>query len=299
MECQLSLKQNNMKVLKDISLAKYTTFRTGGKAQNFIRPNSMAEFEKAIDKVSQSGECLYILGGGSNVLISDNDLKGFVILTDRLKKIKKSGQFIIAETGVSISKLCYYFFLHGIEGLEFAYGLPGTIGGAVFMNARCYGGEISDFIDHIQIREKGKTFILDKQNIGFGYKKSIFQNEGKYILNIFFKTGKANRFSILKKMLKNKNNRQKKGEYVFPSAGCIFKNDYSIGIPAGRIIEECGLKGLTVGGAKVYDKHANFIINHNQATSDDIYQLIRIIEEKVYEQKKIRLQREVRLLGEF
>ena len=288
-----------MKVLKNISLAKYTTFRTGGKAQYFIRPNTIKEFEEAIDYVNSNEGTVYILGGGSNVLISDRDLKGYVILTDRLKKIKIYHNYIMAETGVSVSRLCRYFCRHGLTGLEFAYGLPGTIGGAVFMNARCYGGEISDIIEQVQIREKGKTSLLEKNKLGFEYKKSIFQNTSTYILKIFFKTEKSNRFSIYRKMNENRKKRNIKGEYLFPSAGCIFKNDYSIGIPSGRIIEECGLKGLTVGGAKVYDRHANFIVNFNKATSHDIYQLIRIIEDTVYKQKKIKLQREVQIIGEF
>jgi UDP-N-acetylmuramate dehydrogenase len=239
------------------------------------------------------------MGGGANLLVSDNGFRGMVISTARLKKVAIDGESVVAESGISVDKLNLKLLNRSLSGMEFSAGLPGSLGGSIYMNAKAYGGEFSSITEFVEIiNEKLVPEKILKADLDYSYKSSIFmKRSGVFIFRIGLKLHKGDKKEIRNSYEKNKNDRSAKGQFEFPSAGCIFKNNYDIGIPTGKIIEELGLKGMSIGGAEVFTRHANFIINKNNASATDVMTLIEFIEKKVYEKKGIRLEREVQLLG--
>jgi len=291
----------NLKIIKDLSLAKYTTFKIGGRAKYSCFPSNPEEIKLAFLFAQENNLPYFIIGGGANLLISDKGYNGLIIFTHRLNKYKVKNNCIETESGITLTKLNRIALFNFLSGLEFSNGLPGSIGGAVFMNARCYGKEFSDIVESvIAIDKTGNIIQLNKKEIFYAYKKTYFMdNRDLFIYKVILKLEKSKFFKILKEANKNKKDRIKKGQFLYPSAGCIFKNDYSIGIPSGKIIEDLGLKGVKIGGAKVYEKHANFIINYKNAKANDVFELIKFIENSVYERKGYKLEKEVQLLGDF
>lgn len=291
----------NLKIIRDFPLAKWTSFKIGGDAKYAYFPKNIEDVKELLNFAKDNNIPYFIIGGGANLLVSEKGYNGLIIFTHKLNKYKVNRSIIEVESGLSVNKLNRIALLYSLSGLEFSNGLPGSIGGAVFMNARVYGKEFSDVVESVLIIDKeGKIITLTKNEIFYAYKKTYFMdNRDIFIYKVNLKLEKGNFFNILKESYKNKKDRIKKGQFLFPSAGCIFKNDYNIGIPSGKIIEDAGLKGYRIGGAKVYEKHANFIINYDNATSYDVLQLIKFIEKTVYEKKGYKLEREVQLLGDF
>ena len=183
----------------------------------------------------------------------------------------------------------------GLSGMEFAGGLPGSIGGAVYMNARCYGSEFADIVSAVTIlKENGEMEILEKNKLDYAYKQSVFMKHPNWcVFSVEFALKKADKKSIWAVYHTNYLDRKNKGQFAYPSAGCAFKNDYSLGVSAGKIIDECGLKGKYIGGAEVYTKHANFIINKQNASSEDVRTLIAFVAEEVQRQKQVSLEKEL------
>lgn len=289
-----------LKIYRDYPLAKLTTFRVGGKAEFFCKPRNYKEITEAFDFAKRNRLKTFILGGGANLLISDKGIKGVVISTRRLRKFSFTDETTLrAGSGLSIRKLNKILIKKGFSGLEFSCGLPGTLGGAVFMNARCYSREFSDVIKEVTvINEKMELEILRINDINYSYKESVFmKRENLFILDVTLSIKKGDKKTIKSESYKNLKDRKSKGQYRYPSAGCIFKNDYMIGIPSGKIIEDLGLKGFSIGGAEVYRKHANFIINKKKATPDDILNLIQHVEKEAFDKKGYKLEREVRVIG--
>ncbi|MDH5680922.1 MAG: UDP-N-acetylmuramate dehydrogenase, partial [Spirochaetota bacterium] len=220
------------------------------------------------------------------------------ISTLRLDKLKLNPESITVQSGVVNSTLSEFACDNSITGFEFLYGMPGTVGGSTLMNARAFGRSMSDIILSVTAIDtdfQPKTFL--NSDIGFDYKKSLFQTGDHLIYEVTFSAQRGQQDSINSTMLSNKEKRLSTGQYLFPSAGCVFKNDYNLGEPTGKIIDDLGLKGERVGDAEIYSKHANFIINHGNATSDDVLALINRIKLRAKQEKNIDLECEIRFLG--
>ncbi|MBP5450067.1 MAG: UDP-N-acetylmuramate dehydrogenase [Spirochaetales bacterium] len=285
-------------IQQNISLKDFTTFKIGGNARYFAEPSNIDEVSAAFQFAKQQHLIVCILGGGANTLVPDEGYNGLVICTRHLNHIWTDGDRIIAECGVSVDEFVDFAAKQGLSGAEFAAGLPGSIGGAIYMNARCYGSEFADIVESVRFIRSGENDIteLSHDEIGYAYKHSCFMNmPDVLIVEATFRMKKENQIAILEKNNDNRSDRKKKGQYDFPSAGCIFKNNYEIGIPAGKLIEEAGLKGCSIGGAKVYERHANFIINAHNSTAKDVQQLIHQIQQTL-DQKGYHLEPEVRIL---
>lgn len=291
------------KIKKNITLASYTTFCIGGPASYFIEPETLNEYKGCISWALKRAIPFYMLGGGANILIHDNGYRGLIINTKRLNTIEIEDTTVVAECGVMVDTLVDVSLQYSLSGIEFAAGLPGTVGGALFINASAFNGAFSDIVQKVHtlhVKDRAvKEKILQKGDLRFSYKESIFQNMNYFVYKVILNLTKGSHSEIHSKIEQNRKKRIEMGQYIYPNAGCIFKNDYTIGKPAGRIIEEAGLKGIRIGKAEVYQKHANFIINRGNATAGDVYLLIKLIEDEVYKRTGIKLEREIFLLGDW
>ena len=281
-------KLENITVYKDKNVGSLTGYKTGGNADLLIYPKTSQELITTINTVK--GICPYfVLGGGNNVLVSDKGFRGAVIHTKNLNDKEIKGNLYVAECGVKMQTVIEDMSLNSLGGLEFAVGIPSTVGGAVCMNAGCYSKSVGDAVCYV-VTESG---IISKDRCDFAYRSSRFLKGEETIIKVCFSLKPSEPDVIEEKLLAYKSFRKNpKGK----SCGSVFKND---GYYAGKIIDECGLKGLSVGGAKVPQEHANFIIADGSATSQDIYKLIAKIKDKVYEKRGIKLAEELVYLGEF
>ncbi|MBQ3235864.1 MAG: UDP-N-acetylmuramate dehydrogenase [Clostridia bacterium] len=277
-----------VEVVKDFPIGKYSRYKTGGYCDIAIFPKSEEEFKNAVSIVR--GICpLEIVGAGTNLLVSDGGFQGAVILTEKMLSTKQSGNLYVAESGVKLSSVIRDLALNSLSGLEFAVGIPASVGGAVCMNAGCYGKSVGDYVRYV-VTENG---TLTKGDCEFGYRTSRFLKEKTAIIKVCFALNPSEP-EVIEEKLKSYSNmrRNPKGK----SCGSVFKNE---GYFAGRVIDECGLKGYCKGGARVSEEHANFIIASDGATSQNIYDLIKTIKEKVYEKRQIVLSEELVYLGKF
>jgi len=291
------------KIKRDVPLYKYTTFKIGGPADYFIEIEDEDEFTNAILWAIKKNIKYFVLGKGANILVNDNGYNGLVIYTGKYNKISSSKGDVIAQCGVLIDDLVDYALDNSLSGIEFLAGMPGTVGGAIYMNARAYGGEISSIVKESKVlivdkkARKIEKVLIQKGKMDFSYKKSVFQKGNIFLLEARFGLKVGNTDEIMEKVSRIRALRKEKGEYLFPSAGCIFKNDYSVGKSSGKIIDECGLKEARIGDAEVFENHANFIVNKGNATANDVYKLIKLIEKEVKRKTGIKLEREIILLG--
>ncbi len=289
------------RIQHSVSLAPYTTFRIGGPATYFIQPVSIEEFGVALEWALGKKIPFFVLGGGANILVHDRGFDGLVIHTGKLTGIAVEKQSIHAECGLAVDRLVDTAMNHGLSGLEFAAGLPGTVGGALFMNARAYEGEFSAIVSSVQaLQIRGKRAhktILKRDDLEFSYKQSVFQGKEYYVYSVHLLLASVdiNRIQLKSEQIRQK--RREAGQFVFPNAGCIFKNNYVVGIPTGLIIDELGLKATRIGDAEVYRKHGNFIINRGSATAEDVHRLIQLLESRLEEHLGVRMEREINLIG--
>lgn len=277
-------------------MKKHSGFKTGGDADIFVT----AKDEKSLACVLETANALkvpmFILGNGSNLLVSDKGIEGAVISLSDFNKIEVKGNKIIAKSGAPLSALCVEAAKAGLSGLEFAYGIPGSVGGAVYMNAGAYGGEISDVIVSAEyLTQDGKKGKLSKAEMALGYRKSAFMENGFIITEATFTLKKDNPKDIWDRMISLMEKRKKKQPLEYPSGGSTFKRPE--GYYAGALIEENGLKGFSVGGAQVSEKHAGFVINKNDATTDDILEVMEQVKQKVKEATGVTLEPEVIFVG--
>jgi UDP-N-acetylmuramate dehydrogenase len=288
-------------ILKAVPLAPYTTFNIGGPARYFVQPDSIDRFSEAIQWALKRGIDHFVLGGGANLLIHDEGFDGLIIHTGRLTSISVEGCSMQVECGLTIDELVDASLENGLSGLEFAAGLPGTVGGALFMNARAYEGEFSTVVASVRaLKREGsrvRETLMHNEELRFSYKRSIFQEGGYYVYSVGLTLSSADRRTIGSKIDAIRRKRRDAGQFLFPNAGCIFKNNYDVGKPTGRIIDELGLKGMSIGDAEVYREHGNFIINRGSASAVDVYRLIQLIEERIQEELGLRLEREINLIG--
>jgi UDP-N-acetylmuramate dehydrogenase len=287
----------NLRFKKNINLASYTAFKIGGSVKYFFTAKTKKELIEAIKESKRMKIPIFILGGGSNLLVSDDGFKGLVIKIQNFK-LKNKGSKIFVEAGVPLSKIVGESVKRGLSGLEWAGGIYGTVGGAIRGNAGAFGGEIKDVIEKVEIYDvkTDKIRIFESNKCFFKYRESIFKKrKNLIILSAVFnlKNGEKNK---IKKETKNYLDYRKKNHPLdFPSAGSVFKNP--VGKSAGELIEKCGLKGKIIGKAQISFKHSNFIINLGGAKSKDVISLINLAKEKVKEKFKIELEEEIKYLG--
>lgn len=271
--------------------AVLSTMRTGGKVARVCRPASEAELIAAL---KQTEGPFTVLGNGSNVIFSSAGYSGTVLLTEGLNTLVETESGFICGAGLSLSAVAAHAASRGLSGLEFAYGIPGTVGGGVYMNAGAYGGEMKDVVKSIRCADRsGEVISLSAEDAALAYRESVFMRSELYILSakLVLKSGVA--AEINAKMAENMAKRRLKQPLEFPSCGSVFKRP--AGHFAGALIEQCGLKGLSVGGAQVSEKHAGFIINRGGATGDDVIALIRRVQSTVFEKTGVRLETEVKI----
>ncbi|MEG1834849.1 MAG: UDP-N-acetylmuramate dehydrogenase [Oscillospiraceae bacterium] len=279
------------------SMSEFTSIKTGGIARYIVMPNCNDAIKDILNFCIGNKIKYYVIGNASNLLISDDGLDGVVIrITSALSKIEYLGNgFVRCESGASLSKLCVFALKHNLSGLEFAYGIPGTAGGAAFMNAGAYGGEMKDVLFSCEHIDKNGNFgELSQSQLDLSYRHSAYSDNDFIITALTVKLNAGN-YNEIKSLMDDKMSRRiEKQPLDFPSAGSIFKRPE--GFFAGALIEECGLKGASVGGAMVSKKHAGFIINNGNATTTDVLKLIELIQNKIFSEKNIHLETEVKYL---
>lgn len=285
--------EQNIEYRLDEPMKAHTTFKIGGNADIYIVVNTTEELKAVVEKLKANDIPYMMLGKGSNLLVSDEGIEGAVVeLSGDFKEIEVDGEYITCGAGVTLSKLCTVALEHGLSGLEFAYGIPGSVGGAVYMNAGAYGGETKDVVEEVAFLNKnGEIATYTNDEAKFSYRHSIFKETGDIILFSKYKLTKDDPDSIKARMDDFMNRRRTKQPLEFPSAGSVFKRPE--GAFAGTLIEQCGLKGKTVGGAQVSEKHAGFIINIGGATCSDVMDLVRLVQDTVKRETGYTLEREL------
>ena len=294
----LELEKLNLgKIEKNISLSTLTTYKTGGISKLVIYPNNINCLKELITLIYKYNINYFVLGKGSNTLFSDKEFNGVIVKLDKLNNFEIKQNEIYVESGMVLTKLVQESVKNNLTGLEFAIGIPGTIGGAIYMNAGAYGSNMSNIIKSaIVLNEKLQIEEILLEKLKFDYRYSIFQTNRKLIcLAANIKLEHGNHDEIVSKIKDNLLKRKNSQPLEYPSAGSVFRNPK--GNYAGKIIEELGLKGKNIGGAEISTKHANFIINKNNASSSDILNLIKLVQKEAKDKYKIDLKLEQQLVN--
>ena len=282
--------------LMNESLKKHTTYGIGGPADLMIFPKSKQDLIKVIEIINDNKIQLTILGSGSNVLVSDNGIRGAVIsLKNSLKQIEVDDNILYAECGTMLGKIVKHAVKNNLIGLENLNGVPGTLGGALIMNAGAWGGEISENLIHVEvINSKSEIQKIQKKDLNFSYRQSSF-NKDDILLSAKFNLKKADKDIIKENFIEAQSGRKKSQPLNKRSAGSLFKNPKNNS--AGKLLDEAGLKGFSIGDAKISEKHANFFINDGDATSKDMLMLIKKAHKEVKDKFNVNLSLEVKLMG--
>ena len=282
--------------LMNESLKKHTTYGIGGPADLMIFPKSKQDLIKVIEIINENKIQLTILGSGSNVLVSDNGIRGAVIsLKNSLKKIEVDDNILYAECGTMLGKIVKHAVKNNLIGLENLNGVPGTLGGALIMNAGAWGGEISENLIHVEvINSKSEIQKIQKKDLNFSYRQSSF-NKDDILLSAKFNLKKADKDIIKENFIEAQSGRKKSQPLNKRSAGSLFKNPKNNS--AGKLLDEAGLKGFSIGDAKISEKHANFFINDGDASSKDMLMLIKKAHKEVKDKFNVNLSLEVKLMG--
>ncbi len=289
--------ENNIAFAEKEPMAQHTSFKIGGKAEMAVFPKSTAEIALVAKFCNENNVKLTVLGNGTNVLIFDEGIGGCVMLLgNAFSEIKLlSEDTVFAESGAPLVRLCNFALENGLTGLEFAFGIPGTVGGAVFMNAGAYGGEIKDVLRSVcHIEQNGTEGSLSAEEASLSYRHSAYEENGFIITGAYFKLQKGNKAEIKEKMNELLSKRREKQPLEYPSAGSTFKRPP--GHYASQLIEQCNLKGTCVGGAEVSTKHAGFIINKGGATAKDVLALAKKCQSEVLAQTGVKLETEIRVI---
>ncbi len=296
-----------MKIKENILLAKYTTFKIGGGAKYFLVAKTKEDLIEGVKFARQKHLPFFVLGGGSNLLVSDEGFEGLIIKLHSLDQpkihisplLRSSGLISLkVEAGIQLKKVVEFCVKNGLTGLEWAAGIPGTVGGAIYGNAAAFGKSMADIVEKIEVFDASESRIKNYGVIEckFGYKESIFKkNKNLIILSCIISLKKGNKKEIKEKIKYFLDYRERHHPLNLPSAGSVFKNPP--GISAGELIEKCGLKGKRIGDAQVSQKHANFIVNLGKARAEDILKLINLIKEEVKKKFGIVLEEEIQYLG--
>lgn len=281
------------------SMAAHTTFRVGGPVDCLVEPENAEQLQKVQKYLNQIEIPYVVLGNGSNVLVSDEGYRGVIIrIANQMNRILVEGNCIIARAGALMSQVAKAAMDHGLTGMEFASGIPGTIGGGVVMNAGAYGGEMSQVVSKVTVlNPEGEILELDNATMEFGYRYSTIKNQPFIVTEVTFELKPGEREAIKATMDDLAARRREKQPLEYPSAGSTFKRPE--GHFAGALIMDAGLRGFQIGGARVSDKHCGFVINAGGATAADVMNLIREIQARVKEKFQVDLEPEVIFLGEF
>ena len=285
-------------VLENEALKKYSFTKTGGKADILVRVKSEEDFQNIIKYSKENNIELTILGNGSNVLISDEGIRGIVVITSELNAIDLSEDNILScYAGTTLEELANFCIENSLTNLEFSCGIPGSVGGAIFMNAGAYGGEMKEVVQKVEVfTRNGEKKTYTNEEMQFSYRHSVIQETKEIILKVYFKMDKGNKEEIVAKVEDLNKQRSDKQPLEYPSCGSVFKRPE--GYFAGKLIQDAGLQGLTIGGAQVSKKHAGFMVNVDNATCEDYKNLIKKVQEKVLENSGVELECEVKILGE-
>lgn len=292
LSCDVKIKENE-------PLSLHSTFRIGGRAKYFAEPETEEALIATLRAARRAQERFVIVGNGSNILFTDLGFNGVVVSSCAMKAITVNGNKITALGGTSIIKTAIEAQKNGLSGLEFAYGIPGSVGGCVSMNAGAYGGQVSDVVFETKCydMEKDETFVLSNAEQKFDYRHTVFTEHPEYVvLGSTFELKYDDPAEIQARMSDYMSRRQDKQPLEFPSAGSVFKRPE--GHFAGKLVEDCALKGYTVGGAQVSEKHAGFIINRGGATAGDVLGLIEHIKKTVLERFGVQLECEIKVVGD-
>ncbi|MDO5119284.1 MAG: UDP-N-acetylmuramate dehydrogenase [Coriobacteriales bacterium] len=284
-------------VLVDEPMGRHTTFEIGGPADLFVTPDDVNQVADVLAVCRESKAPYFVLGCGSDLLVSDDGYRGVIIsLTEGLTGVSVSGNNLNCQAGVGLREAAETAYKHGLSGLEFACGIPGSIGGACFMNAGAYGGCIADVLTSVDVLlPDGSVTTLDVDELNLGYRKSRIADEGLVVLSATFTLEEADPAEIRVTMDDLTRQREEKQPLEMPSAGSTFKRPE--GYFAGKLIMDAGLKGWRHGGAAVSKKHAGFVVNMGDATAADVHAVIEHVQDEVEQQFGVRLQPEVRFLG--
>jgi UDP-N-acetylmuramate dehydrogenase len=300
----------------DEPMSLHTTFRTGGPADLYAVPGTREELAAVVRFAAGEGLPVFPLGGGANILVSDRGIRGVVIDLSRFSAVSTrkapdtdgpdsadrsgSATLFTAGAGLPVSDAAEIAAAMGLCGIENFYSMPGSVGGAVYMNARCYDRSVSDtLVSTAVMDERGEVRTEPVREGEFAYKRSPFQGKRLIVLEAVFRLTPGDPAELKKIMEGYRADREAKGHFAAPSAGSVFKNDRTFGAPTGVIIDRLGLRGISFGGAKLSDRHANIIVNAGEASSEEILRLIERLEREVFEATGFRLEREVILVGDW
>ena len=283
---------------RNVPMRDYTSFRIGGTADAVLFAQSEEQLVRAVRLCKEADERYLVVGNGSNLLVSDRGVRDLVIMIrDAFSQVSFSDETMTVGAGVRLTAAAQAAAGQSLSGLEFAYGIPGLVGGALAMNAGAYGGEMAQIVQSVRILEPdGEIHEFSNEQMEFGYRKSALKN-GRIALSATLLLHRGEEEAIRARMAQYKSARQEKQPLSFPSAGSVFKRPE--GHFAGALIENAGLKGVSVGGAQVSQKHAGFIVNTGTATCQDVLELIKLIQKRVLEQSGVQLETELRPVGDF
>lgn len=274
----------------------HTTFRIGGKADLFVTPVTIDALSQIVRVLIREKAPFFLLGNGSNLLVSDEGYRGVIVCTRKLAEIKAEGESILASSGTALKQIALFAEKEGFSGFEFAYGIPGTLGGALFMNAGAYGGEMSQVISEVTLLDhEGSIRTIKGDKMNWGYRSSILRQKNWMALSARVQLHRGDRSAIRALMEKYQKARIEKQPLEYPSAGSTFKRPK--GYFAGKLIMDSGLAGYQIGGAAISEKHCGFVINKEQATCEDVRRLIRKVQETVEAKFHVHLEPEVRFLA--
>lgn len=278
-------------------MSRHTTFRVGGPASLMALPKNEMEAEMVVRTAAEMDICPIFVGNGSNLLVSDTGIDGLVVKAgDGLNAMSVDAECITAGSGALLSRLAVVAQENGLAGLAFAHGIPGSVGGAVTMNAGAYGGEMKQVVEQVVcLSQTGERMVIAGADCGFSYRHSAFSDGKRMLLSATFKLEPGDSAAIRAEMDELMAKRREKQPLEYPSAGSTFKRPE--GYFAAALIDQCGLKGLTVGGAQVSEKHAGFVVNRGGATCADILDLMEQVRKRVFEQTGVVLEPEVRFIG--
>ena len=280
-------------------MKNHTTFRIGGPADALALPKTPEEVAEVVRFCHEHAQPYYVLGNGSNLLVSDEGYRGLVLqLYRNFNDIQVNGETITVQAGAMLAAVARTAYQTGLTGLEFASGIPGTIGGAVVMNAGAYGGEMKNVLKEVTVLTKeGEVLVIPAKALELGYRTSVIPKNGWIVLGAVLQLEKGDQEQILARMEELKEQRITKQPLDLPSAGSTFKRPE--GYFAGKLIMDAGLRGFTVGGAQVSEKHCGFVVNRGNATAADVWELICEVKRRVKEMTGVELEPEVKLLGDF
>ena len=286
-------------ILINEPMKNHTTFKVGGPADLFVMPESVDELKQIIEAAKNAGISTYVVGNGSNLLVGDLGYRGMIVqIYKNMNQVSCEGNEITAQAGALLSTIARLALDQELGGFEFASGIPGTLGGAVAMNAGAYGGEMKQVLKSATVLTRdGEVKVLSNEELKLGYRKSIIIDEDYIVLEAVIALAKADPEEITGKMNEYALARRTKQPLEYPSAGSTFKRPE--GYFAGKLIQDSGLRGFSYGGAQVSEKHCGFVINKGNATAQDIVTLMKMVNDKVVETFQVPLEPEVKMIGEF